>query len=263
MSYSYSDNIKSPSEAGVKVKGTFQQVGKNMDAVGGYGDLMITGSGLSKTGQPLGGRSFVKTSAQCAANDTSGNVTRYIYTDNVPDFSDGLNGLIPGIFGDLEDTFDPTELENAVFGSDLPKCRQAALHTIDDKNNNGFAQQYVTDDDLKTIDACRFESQVHPITGAKCSGGGGSSDHKKKPSKTIKIKGIPTIKKGKSTRHGFIGNMQFTSQPVFFQNSSQLPNDPIVLLYVFGVGLLFVYMLYCLLCGRNKHGLRKFVLPFH
>ena len=106
----YSSMIKGPTEAGVSGKGTFDQLGNNINAIVGYSDVLITGdSSMQESGcKPMGTKSFLKTAASCT--DSNGDSqTRYMYMDTVPSgnllmSSGGLSGatsnfrgLVPGI----------------------------------------------------------------------------------------------------------------------------------------------------------------------
>ena len=92
--YPYYKNIKTPTEIGMSDKGTIEQMGKDIDGLIQYVELLVTGdSKASTTGGPLGNKFFLKTGAKCAAIDkcsdpnsdsTCEQTDRFIYIDNVP-----------------------------------------------------------------------------------------------------------------------------------------------------------------------------------
>ena len=101
--YSYYKFIKEPSAIGMSDKGSLKQMGKNIDGLISYVDLLVTGkSKASTTGQPLGNKFFLKTGGKCmdkssvseeGAEGAEGEevvegegveVDRYIYVNNVP-----------------------------------------------------------------------------------------------------------------------------------------------------------------------------------
>ena len=58
-SYPYYQNIKSPSQIGMSDKGTMSALGKDIDGLIQYVELLVQGnSSASKTGQPLGNKFF-------------------------------------------------------------------------------------------------------------------------------------------------------------------------------------------------------------
>lgn len=127
-SYSYSDNIPGPSAKGVGNNGSFGQIFTNLGAVTDYVKVMITGD------PPLGNAYYVNTGGTCTAPDGS-TQSRYNYINNVSSgsnlvpqglndlsfLSSDLNGLIPGIVGDIEG-LDPLYLFNALTADGNPPC---------------------------------------------------------------------------------------------------------------------------------------------
>ena len=68
--YPYYKNIKTPSQIGMSDRGTLQQMGRNIDGLIQYVQVLVSGkSGASTTGGPLGNKFFLKTGAKCAAID--------------------------------------------------------------------------------------------------------------------------------------------------------------------------------------------------
>lgn len=126
-SYDYSANIPSPSSQGVGSDGSFGQVGSNVSAITTYIKYMISGPAL-------GNQYFINTGGTCI--DTTGKTqSRYNYINNKAVGSDlipqgmndlsfltsDLNGLVPGIVGDLEG-LDPLYLFSALTADASPPC---------------------------------------------------------------------------------------------------------------------------------------------
>lgn len=127
--YSYSDNIPGPNSLGVSSDGSISQLTTNVEAALQYVKVMITGD------PPLGNQYYVNTGGACVAPDGS-TQSRYNYINNkstgadlVPQglndlsfISSDLNGLIPGMVGDLEG-LDPLYLFNALTADGTPPCQ--------------------------------------------------------------------------------------------------------------------------------------------
>lgn len=128
-SYSYSDNIPGPTSMGVGGDGSFGQLFTNLNAAKNYVKIMITGD------PPLGNAYFVNTGGTCTAPDGS-TQPRLNFINNRPAgselvpsslselsfLSSDLNGLIPGVVGDLEG-LDPLYLFNAMTADGTPSCQ--------------------------------------------------------------------------------------------------------------------------------------------
>ena len=76
-SYSYTDNVATPSSLGINSNGSFDQLGTNLGAVGTYVSTLIEGN------PPLGNQYFVNTGGVCTAPDGS-TQPRYNYINNKP-----------------------------------------------------------------------------------------------------------------------------------------------------------------------------------
>lgn len=125
-SYSYSDNIPGPSKLGVGSEGSFGQLYRNISAAGEYVKIMVNGD------PPLGNSYFVNTGGSCTAPDGSVQ-PRYNYINNFPrgavppsmndlgGLTSNLNGLIPGIVGDIEG-LNPTYLFTSLTEEGTPAC---------------------------------------------------------------------------------------------------------------------------------------------
>jgi hypothetical protein len=187
--YPYYKNIKTPSEIGMSDKGTLQQMGKDIDGLIQYVELLVTGnSAASTTGGPLGNKFFLKTGAKCAAIDkctdkndesTCEQTDRFIYVDNVPAgnipfISGGLGvnfsefkGLIPGAMGNLN-VLNPFAIMRAFLAGSTPPCQEITMETIDVNNNKSSESHYVTLADIQNMDPCIFPNRKNPVTGDSC-----------------------------------------------------------------------------------------------
>lgn len=187
--YPYYKNIKTPSQIGMSDKGTIQQMGKDINGLIQYVEVLVSGnSGASATGGPLGNKFFLQTGAKCTATDSCTNQTdasscqlvdRYIYINNVPEgnipfISSGLGinftdfkGLIPGAMGNLN-VLNPFAIMRSFLSGSNPPCQEITLQTIDINNNSSSETHYVTTSDIGNMDPCSFSNNVNPITGVKC-----------------------------------------------------------------------------------------------
>jgi hypothetical protein len=160
-SYPYYENIKSPSQLGMSDSGTMKQLGKNIDGLIQYVEVLVSGtSGASKTGQPLGNKFFLNTGGKCNDVATKTQQDRYIYINNVPNgdipfissamgqnFKD-FRGLIPGIMSDLN-VLNPFDITQAFMAGSNPDCKKIKLQTIDNNNQKSSESHYLTLVDIK------------------------------------------------------------------------------------------------------------------
>jgi hypothetical protein len=182
-SYPYYKYINSPAEMGMSGKGSLSVLGKDIDGLIAYVELLVQGSGkASKTGKPLGNKFFTNTGGTCT--DPSGNKqTRSMYFDFVPDgtipfISSGMGGakftafegLIPGALGDLE-VLNPFAILNAFTEGSDPSCSNITLHVIDNSNNMSMENNFVANADIQNIDPCNFNNGTNYITNIKCNQG--------------------------------------------------------------------------------------------
>ena len=201
----------------------------------GYVEVLVQGnSSASKTGGPLGNKFFLQTAAKCTPQGSSGTTDRFIYTDNVPSgalpfVSSGMGtnftdarGLIPGAMGDLN-VLNPGNLFTAFTAGTNPPCQNVTLETIDISNNVSSETHYVTMTDISNINPCSFVSGNNPVSGKNCNQGFTNMNNSNRiATNSSKIK-----------------------------QEIQLPNDPIVQIYFACLGLLSIYILYCILL-KNK-----------
>jgi len=181
--YSYSEQIKNPTQLGMSGKGTLKALGKDISGITNYIQLLVTGkSKASKTGGPLGNKFFLNTGGKCIDTVTKKEETRHIYINNVPqgnipflsstagmNFKD-MRGLIPGVMSNLN-ALNPVAIMGAFAAGSVPSCQTVTLQTIDNKNTKSTETHYVSIVDLQNMDPCNFLNKVNPITKAKCQQG--------------------------------------------------------------------------------------------
>ena len=178
--YPYYKFIKTPQQIGMSGKGSLNALGKDINGLISYTELLVSGkSKASATGQPLGNKFFLKTGAKCTANKTDDVVDRYVYIDNVPagniplissgigvNFSE-FRGLIPGTISNLN-AFNPFQIMQAFMTGAKPECQELTMETIDVHNNKSTETHYVTLTDITNLDPCIFPDKKNIVTGAKC-----------------------------------------------------------------------------------------------
>jgi hypothetical protein len=178
--YPYYKNIKSPSQIGMSSDGNLAALGRDVNGLISYVELLVSGGGkASATGKPLGNKFFLKTGATCMDTTTNTSVDRYIYINNVPQgnipiVSSGMGvnfsefkGLIPGTISDLN-VLNPYSIMTSFLSGSNPKCQQITMQTIDTNNNVSNETHYVTTVDIQNMDPCSFSNKKNPITGASC-----------------------------------------------------------------------------------------------
>ena len=226
--YPYSQNIRTPKSLYMGTSGSLPQLGRNLDGLVDYVEVLITGKGASSTGRPLGNKYFMKTGAKCTDVKTKKDVPRYLYINNVPEGGipmmpsvmgiemRSFRGLIPGAIGNME-ALNPMALMSAFTTGSKPPCRALTMETIDINNRRGRETQFVADADIKQINPCSWGSRgTNPITGDRCS-------------------------------EGFTDTNTIQSN-----NQIDMPDDIMAQIYFICLGLLIVYMLYCLMINRKK-----------
>ena len=78
--YPYYKYIKTPSEIGMTDEGSLKALGKDIDGLTSYVELLVSGQGnASATGQPLGNKFFLQTGGKCRDKATGQDVDRFIY----------------------------------------------------------------------------------------------------------------------------------------------------------------------------------------
>jgi len=178
--YPYYKNIKTPSEIGMSDNGSLSALGKDINGLIQYVEILVTGnSQASSTGGPLGNKFFLKTGAKCNDIKTNQEVDRYIYVNNVPVgnipfISQGLDvnfsefkGLIPGSMSNLN-VLNPFSIMQSFLSGSTPDCQELTMRTIDVNNNKSSETHFVTLVDIKNMDPCSFQNNTNPITNVGC-----------------------------------------------------------------------------------------------
>jgi len=173
-SYEYTKYIKTPSEMGMSDKGDLKTMAKDISGLISYVELLVQGTGnASKTGQPLGNKFFLQTGAKCISPDKKEH-DRFIYINNVPSgnipfISTGIGvnftefrGLVPGALQDLN-VLSPYGIMQSFLSGSTPPCQQITMETIGIDNKHSMETQYVTENDIKRMDACDFV--IPPMNG--------------------------------------------------------------------------------------------------
>ena len=216
--YPYYKNIKMPSDIGMSDDGTLSALGKDIDGLIQYVEVLVTGeSEASSTGGPLGNKFFLKTGGKCVDNATNNQVDRYIYINNVPEgnipfisaglganFSDS-KGLVPGAMGNLN-VLNPFAIMQSFLSGATPPCQELTMETIDINNNKSSETHYITVTDIKNMDPCSFSSHQNPVSGVNCK---------------ETFKGIST-----------------NAEPL------KMPDDPVAQIYFASLALVGIYILY-------------------
>ena len=179
-SYPYYKNIKMPSDIGMSDKGNLKTLGKDIDGLISYVELLVSGkSKASATGGPLGNKFFLKTGSKCVDTKTNEQVDRYIYVNNIPqgnipfisgglgvNFSD-FKGLIPGAMSNLN-VLNPFNILQAFLSGGTPPCQELTMQTVDVNNNKSSETHYITLVDIGNMDPCSFSDKKNPQSGKKC-----------------------------------------------------------------------------------------------
>jgi len=238
--YPYWKNINSPSAIGMSSNGSLSALGSDINGLIAYVEVLVSGSGnASATGGPLGNRFFLNTGGQCNANpDASGNpmlADRYIFIDNVPsgnipfissgmgvDFSE-FKGLIPGAMSNLN-VLNPFEIMQSFMEGSTPQCQKITMQTVGPTppptslpvNAQGTETQYVSLTDISNMDPCSFPNGQNPVTKKTCN------------------EGFKTMRKRRS----------YPTSLSHFSHS--IPKDRFLQMYFVSLGVLAIYVLYCL-----------------
>ena len=189
--YSYSDNIKPPSQLGVSDKGNLDALGNDIKALQGYVDVLVSGnSKAQRGGSPMGNKYFFDTGTEC--KDMTGvSQARFAYINNVPDGWTGIGkGLVPGIIENIS-YINPGAIFSA-FGKDTT-CQQITMETRGSNNEGGSESRYVTQADIETYNPCWFPNRKNPITGAKCTEGMQTLHYPKDPAVRLYAAGVGAL----------------------------------------------------------------------
>ena len=229
--YPYWKNIKSPSQIGMSDEGSLNALGKDINGLIQYVEVLVTGGSDATGGKVLGNKFFLQTGGKCKDKATDKEVDRFIYINNVPQgnipfISSGLGvnfsefkGLIPGTMSNLN-VLNPFTIMQAFMSGATPDCQEITLETIDSNSNSSNETHFVSVVDLQNMDACSFSDRKNPITGRACS-------------------------EAFSNMSGFGQGVAKNADLV------SLPDDTIVQIYYASLGLLAIYVLYCLMNKRR------------
>ena len=233
--YPYYKFIKTPDQLKMSSKGSLNALGKNIDGLIEYVDVLVSGkSKASATGKPLGNKFFIKTGAKCQDKNTGEEKDRHVYINNVPmgnipfissgmgtNFSE-FRGLIPGTISNLN-AFNPAGLFQAFLEGAKPNCQPITMEIIDINNNISTETQYVTTVDIKNMDPCSFKDKQNPVTNQKCK---------------ETFDNLETVETNTNTNIDI--DMNFA-----------LPDDYIVKIFFASFGIFGIYLLYKIL-AKNK-----------
>jgi hypothetical protein len=138
-SYSPADSLLTPSQIGVSVGNSMDDVGNAVKGVAFYSDMIGFGAPSTSMTQgmplkPLGVNYFMKTGMKC-----SNGADMHTYFKGIPEGNalgnkvkdamaqmglPPLKGLAPGMIEDAENGLNPMPLMNSLFGSGYPQCKQ-------------------------------------------------------------------------------------------------------------------------------------------
>lgn len=140
--YNPADAMLTPSQIGVKVGDSMDDVMAGIKGVGFYADQIGFGAPSTKLTEkmrikPLGINYFIKTGSKCSngadmwyymkgipdGNALGEKMKRVMAEMNMPE----LKGLAPGMIEDAKNALNPAPLMGALFGSGYPKCKQVEL----------------------------------------------------------------------------------------------------------------------------------------
>jgi hypothetical protein len=219
--YNYVNYINSPDDLGMSEHGNIGALTDDVEGLIEYVKVLVSGSSkASKTGNPLGDKFFLETGAKCRDIATGKQVTRSLYINNIPDgsvpfltsgmgitFTD-FRGLVPGVIENIGN-LNPMLIFQAFMSGSDPSCQAITMPTMDVNNVAGTKTAYVTNTDIKNMDACWFggKGKTNPVTGVTCSEGFQDYNTKKK-------------------------------------DCSKMPNDPYIRLYYSLIAILGLYFLF-------------------
>ena len=178
--YPYYKYIRTPSDLGMSSTGSLSALGKDIDGLVNYVELLVSGnSKASATGQPLGNKFFLQTGAKCRDVNSGQDVDRFIYIDNVPTgnipfLSAGLGvnfaefkGLVPGTMSALN-VINPFAILQSFLAGSKPDCQEISMETIDIYNNKSTQSHFVSLIDLKNMDPCIFPDKYNRFSDKNC-----------------------------------------------------------------------------------------------
>ena len=238
--YPYWKNIKNPSAIGMSDEGSLAAMSRDINGLVQYVEVLVTGGGASTTGGPLGNKFFLQTGGKCKDVKSGKEVDRFIYVNNIPMgnipfVSSGLDtnfsnfkGLIPGTMGNLN-ALNPFAIMQSFTAGSVPDCQEITMQVIGPTppnsgpalgpNGVGTQTHFVTTVDIGNMDPCNWgNGGTNPVSQKRC-------------------------------------NQAFTNMnttPETISESQSLPDDPIFQLYFAALGVVGLYILYCIMMKNRK-----------
>ena len=261
--YPYSKYIKAPEKLGSSSKAN--ALGKNVNVLGEYVQVLVTGKTKAQDVSPLGNKYFMNTGGTC--KDINGTTqSRFVFINNIPDgtipfISSGMGvqltsfkGLVPGVLGNLT-YLNPFKIFSA-FDKETT-CQKIKMPVRDINNATGEEEQYVCDSDISEYNPCWFSNNRNPITNEKCPETSSNknnkkndnkkndkkNDNKKNNKKNDNKKNDNKKNENKKTDNKKNDNKKKKKNGMTLQ-FSPFPNDVIFKTYEYGIYLLGVYILY-------------------
>jgi hypothetical protein len=248
--YDYSAKIKSPAQMSMSSKGTWGQLGKNINGLIGYIDLMVSGSCksgkcASTTGGPLGARFFVDTPVKCTDKKTREKVKRSLYINNVPDGSipflsnmsnvyfNDFKGLLPGLMSNAAQ-LNPMQILLSFVSGTGSTCQEITMQTIDSNDNRGIETAYVLNKDIELMNPAWFNLPGHPKPNRE------QLKELEPEEESFTLMDSNSSLKESKTLNG--SNIDY----------SKMPDDILIKFYYSSLGLLCLYFLFKILMKTNK-----------
>jgi len=242
--YDYSNKIRTPSQMSMSSRGTWGQLGKNINGLLGYIDLMVTGECklgkcASIPGRPLGAKFFVDTPLKCTDKATREKVKRSLYINNEPDGSipfisnmsnvyfDSFKGLLPGLMSNASQ-LNPMQILLSFVSGAGSTCQEITMQTIDSNDKSGTETAYVLNKDIELMNPAWFNLPGHP-----------------KPSSE-------QLKELEPEEEPFTGMKNINSLKGSNIDYSKMPNDILIKFYYSCLGLLCLYFLFKIWNKTNK-----------
>lgn len=248
--YDYTRRVKNPYQMGMSAKGTWGQLGDNINGLLGYMELMVSGhcSGLGKCastiGRPLGNKFFVETPLKCTDKKTKKKVKRSLYINNVPDGSipfiteisnvrfEGIEGLLPGIMSNVSQ-INPLNMLLSFISGPTSTCQQITMETIDSEDRRKPETAYVLNKDIELMNPKWFT--IHP-----------------KPSreelKELEMEDDEPFK-GMNSESSIKKPNTLKGSKIDY---SKIPDDLLIKIYYTSLGLLGIYLMFKILMKNNK-----------
>jgi hypothetical protein len=130
------------------------------------------------------------------------------------DFTD-FKGLIPGAMSNLN-VLNPYTIMQSFLSGATPPCQELTMQTIDVNNNQSSETHFVTTIDIQNMDPCTFQNNTNPVTGKSCQ----------------------------ETFTNNSNNNINNNNNKLLNTKIQLPDDPLLQLYIFGLSIIGIYSLY-------------------